>query len=78
MVRPNGSTISLTSAITTNVNLDNAVFLPLGSTGAATAAPSTLIIDTESKTQYYCNKAYSATNAALTAITSSNDAATLY
>lgn len=78
LVRPNGSTFTPSSAITTNINLASARFEPLGSTGAATAAPSTLIIDSDTGNQYTLSKAYSATNAALTAVTSSNDAVTLY
>jgi hypothetical protein len=77
LVRPNQSTIT-SSGVTTQVNIDNAKFYPIGSSGAATAAPSTLIIDAETKEQFYCNKPFSATNAALTAVTSSNDAVTLY
>lgn len=77
VVRPNQSTVT-SSGVTTYVQLDNAEISPLGSTGAATAAPSTLIFDRESKIQYYLNKPFSATHAALTAVTSVSDSVNLF
>jgi hypothetical protein len=77
LTRPNQSTIT-SSGTTTVASIDNVQFIPYGSTGAATAAPSTLIVDNETKAQYLCPKAYSAVNAALTAVTSSSDAITIY
>lgn len=64
--------------ITTYVQLDNVDILPYGSTGAATAAPSTLIVDKESKESYLIAKVFSATHAALTAVTSTSDSVNLF
>lgn len=79
VVRPNGSSFVPAAAITTNVNLADVTYLPVGNgSGAATTAPSTLVIDTRTNWQYTLNKAYSSVNAALTAVTSSSDAITIY
>lgn len=51
-------------------------FIPLGASTVATA-PSTLIIDNESKSKWYLNKPFSAVHAALTAVTSTDNAANL-
>lgn len=77
LVRANQSTVT-SAGITTYLQSDNAEITPLGSTGAATAAPSTLIVDKLSKTQYMLNKPFSATHAALTAVTSGSDAVNLF
>lgn len=77
MIRANRSTIT-SSGVTSYTQVDNALILPIGSTGAATAAPSTLVVDQETKIQYYLNNPFSATHAALTAVTSTNDSVNLF
>jgi hypothetical protein len=67
--RPNQTTFSPGSAITTYVDTENASFSPLGASTLATA-PSTLIEDHGSKNKYYLNAPFSAIHAVLTAATS--------
>lgn len=71
LVRPNQSNFTPGSAVTTTIQGPNLSIAPLG--GAGTAAASTIVINEDSKYQYYLNKAYSAVHAALTAVTSGND-----
>lgn len=61
--------------ITTYINGD-AKFEMLGASTLA-AAPSTLISDVKSGSQYVLNKPFSAVHAALTAVTSVNDSVNL-
>lgn len=71
LVRPNRSTFSPGSAITTTIQGGNLSIAPLGAAG--TTAASTIVTNEDSKYQYYLNKAYSAVHAALTAVTSGSD-----
>lgn len=64
------------SSTTAYVASNSLEFIPLGASTLA-AAPSTLIIDNESESKWYLNKPFSAVHAALTAITSSDQAANL-
>jgi len=75
VVRPNQSSLSLTSAQTAYFQMQNPDFQPLG--GVRTAAPSTVIIDRDTKIQYYINLPYSTTNQKLSAVTSTSDAVVL-
>jgi hypothetical protein len=59
------------TAITTYVESDSLEIQPLGAAG--TTAPSTLVVDHRSKTTYHLNKAFSATHAALTAATATEN-----
>ena len=69
LVRPNQTTFSPGTAITTSLVLEQGDIQPLGAAG--TAAPSTVIFDRSPKgSQYYLNKPFSAVYAALTAVTS--------
>lgn len=67
LIRPNQSSFSPGTAITTYLQAEDVQIAPLGDAG--TAAPSTILIDRHSGNQYYLNKAFSATHAALTAVT---------
>lgn len=71
LVRKNQSIYAPSTPATTFIQSENLELAPLGSTGAATAAPSTLIIDRQSGNVYSVNAAYSATYAALTAVSTS-------
>lgn len=62
------------SAITTFVDTKEATIHPLGGTGAN--APSTLIVDGKGN-QYTVAKAFSAVNAALTAVTADSEQVSL-
>lgn len=70
LVRPNQSTFSPGSAITTFVESRTSKIDPLG--GAGVTAPSTLITDDKGN-QYYLNKTFSSVNAVITAVTSTSD-----
>lgn len=73
MTRPNQTT--WTAAVTSYLQTPNVEILPLG--GAGTAAPSTIVIDRDSRYGYYLNLPYSTSNARLSAATSSNDVVVL-
>jgi multisubunit Na+/H+ antiporter MnhE subunit len=64
-------TFSPATAITTYVESDNLEISPLGAAG--TTAPSTMVIDHRSGTKYTLAKAFSATHAALTAATATEN-----
>lgn len=69
MVSPKQRVFAPSSAVTTFVEGRSKID-PLGGTGVN--APSTLLTD-EKGNQYHINKTFSAVNAVITAVTSSND-----
>lgn len=69
MVSPKQRVFAPSSAVTSFVE-GRSKFDPLGGTGVD--APSTLLTD-EKGNQYHINKAFSAVNAVITAVTSAND-----
>lgn len=74
--RPNQTTFSPGSAITTYIDARDARIEMLGASTLATA-PSTIIVDNQSKNIYFLNKPFSAVHAALTAVTSTSDSVNL-
>ncbi len=65
LVRPNGSTFTPGTAITANREFDGFDIQPFG--GTSLTAPSTVILDTKDRTQYFLNKPYSAVDIAISA-----------
>jgi len=74
LTRPNQQVFS-TAGITTYLETDDFDLQPLGAAG--TTAPSTILVDRHSGFQYTLAKPFSAVNAVMSAITSTNDAVSL-